>query len=101
MAVNYDILLEKVRDLGMEYKLAQMFVKLLKEDEKAFPVKSEEKRKWALEKGFFPGRIELYGLTENNYMNFLPDYQYYMLHPLNNFFWIWLNKGFPICRTIQ
>ena len=29
MAVNYDILLDKVRNLGMEYKAANTFVKFL------------------------------------------------------------------------
>ena len=39
---NYDKLLEKVRNLGMEYRWAKMFVKKLSDDEKAFPVSKEE-----------------------------------------------------------
>lgn len=89
---NYDVLLEKVRELGMDYKWASMFVKKLRDDENAFPVEDEEKKKWALEKGFYPGRIELYGLTEENYMDYVPDYQYFMLHPMNNHFLKWLDK---------
>ena len=92
MSTNYDILLEKMRNLGMDYRWSRMFVKKLKDDEVAFPVADEEQKKWALEKGFYPGRIELYGLTEENYMDYMPDYQYFMLHPLNNFFLVWLNK---------
>ena len=30
---NYDLLLEKVRDLGMDYRWSRMFVKKLKDDE--------------------------------------------------------------------
>ena len=67
MATNYDVLLEKMRALGMDHRWAGMFVKKLRDDENAFPVEDIEKKKWALERGFYPGRIELYGLTEENY----------------------------------
>lgn len=89
---NYDRLLEKIRDLGMDYKWAKMFVKKLRDDENAFPVAAEDQKRWALERGFYPGRIELYGLTESNYCNYVPDYQYFMLHPMNNHFLKWLDK---------
>lgn len=89
---NYDKLLEEVRNLGMDYKWSRMFVKKLRDDEAAFPVADIEKRKWALERGFYPGRIELYGLTEDNYRDYVPDFQYFMLHPMNNHFLKWLDK---------
>ncbi len=92
MATNYDVLLEKVRALGMDYKWAKMFVKKLKDDEEAFPVSDESQKQWAMEKGFFPGRIALYGLTEENWKDYMPDYPYFMLHPLNNHFLKWLDK---------
>lgn len=88
---NYDLLLEKVRDLGMDYKWARMFVKKLRDDEEAFQV-DEQTKKWAIEKGFYPGWVETYGLTEDNYRSFMPDYQYFMMHPLNNHFLKWLDK---------
>lgn len=89
---NYDVLLEKIRGLGMDHRWAQMFVKKLRDDENAFPVADEAQKKWALERGFYPGRIELYGLTEENYRDYVPDYQYFMLHPMNNHFLKWLDK---------
>ena len=89
---NYDLLVEKVRELGMDYRWSRMFVKKLRDDEAAFPVADEEKKKWALERGFYPGRIELYGLTEENYQDFVPDFNYFMLHPMNNHFLKWLDK---------
>lgn len=92
MVTNYEKLLEKVRGLGMDYRWSKMFVKKLRDDENAFPVEDDEKKKWALERGFYPGRIELYGLTEENYRNYVPDYQYFMLHPMNNHFLKWLDK---------
>ncbi len=91
MATNYDVLLDKVRDLGMDYKWAKMFVKKLRDDEAAFPTDEAQKR-WALERGFYPGRVELYGLTEENWRQYVPDYPYFMLHPMNNHFLKWLDK---------
>lgn len=88
---DYDRLLEKVRELGMDYKWARMFVKKLSDDEIAFPVTDEEK-KWAIKRGFYPGRVLLYGLNEENYKNYIPDFNYFMLHPMNNHFLKWLDK---------
>ncbi len=88
---NYEKLLEEVRKLGMDYRWAKMFVKKLKDDEDAFSVEDEKKR-WALERGFYPGRVTLYDLTEENYRDYIPDYNYFMLHPLNNHFLKWLEK---------
>lgn len=92
MATNYDMLLEKIRNLGMDYRWAGMFVKKLRDDELSFPIEDMETRKWALERGFFPGRIKMYGLTEENYKDYMPEFQYFMLHPMNNHFLKWLDK---------
>lgn len=88
---NYEKMLDNVRALGMDYKWSKMFVKKLADDEKAFPV-SKEETEWALKRGFYPGRISLYGLNEDNYKNYVPDYNYFMLHPMNNHFLKWLDK---------
>lgn len=92
MATNYDKLLKKIREIGMDYKWSRMFVKKLRDDEEAFPIADQETKKWALERGFYPGRMELYNLTEDNYRDYVPDYQYFLLHPLNNHFLKWLDK---------
>ncbi len=87
---NYDKLLDMMRQAGMDYKWARMFVKKLGDDEKAFPADDATKQ-WALSRGFYPGRVELYGLTEDNYRNYLPDYPYFMIHPINHHFKMWVN----------
>lgn len=88
---NYDLLLEKIREVGMEYRWSRMFVKKLSDDEKAFPV-TKEQAEFALKHGFYPGRVALYGLNENNWQDYLPDFNYFMLHPMNNHFLKWLDK---------
>lgn len=87
---NYDTLLDLLRHNGMDFKWAKMFVKKLSDDENAFPV-SDDKKRWALQRGFFPGRVELYGLNDTNYKDYLPDYNYFMIHPINHHFKIWVN----------
>lgn len=84
---------EKLRLLlieeGMDKKWSKMFVKKLSDDEIAFPTDTAT-REWAIGKGFFPGRVELYGLNESNYKAYLPDYSYFMIHPINHHFKIWV-----------
>lgn len=87
---NYEKLREEVIKLGMDKKWSRMFIKKLADDEEVFEMSAEEKR-WALSKGFYPGRIKLYGLTEENYLNYLPEWKYFMLHPINHHFKIWVN----------
>ncbi len=88
---NYEVLLEKIRESGMDYRWSRMFVKKLADDEKAFPV-SKEEAEFALKNGFYPGRVVLYGLNQDNCKDYLPDYNYFMLHPMNNHFLKWLDK---------
>ena len=88
---DYDRFLELVRESGMDYKWSAMFVKKLADDEKQYYA-DDATKEWALKKGFYPGRVELYGLTEENYKYYMPDYAYFMLHPINHHFRKWLDK---------
>ncbi len=97
---NYDKLTELLRAQGMDYKWTKMFVKKLRDDEIAFNMSDEEK-KWAMERGFFPGRAALYGLNEDNYLDYVPDYNYFMEHPLNHHFKIWINDKLSLKYTLN
>ena len=46
---------------------------------------------WAYRRSFFSDRIKLYGLTSDNYHQFLPDFPYYQLQPINGVFSKWLD----------
>lgn len=91
----YSLLVEK----GMDKKIAKLFIKKYKIEEGYYKC-SEEMRKWAMEKGFFPSRIELYGLDESNYKYYLPDYVDFRLHPYNNHFAIWINDKLSLKYTL-
>ena len=87
---NYQHFTEELRAAGMNAKAAVFLVNKLKEDEE-YSVTTPEEKEWALMRGFFPGRIAFYGLTEENYRDYVPDYHYFMLFPFNHHFRIWIN----------
>lgn len=87
---DYDALRNLLHKQGMEYKVSSAFVQKLKEDEECFRI-SEDEKLWALRNGFYPGKMEIYGLNNNNYQEYVPDYHYFLLHPLNHHFRIWIN----------
>lgn len=97
---NYDVLVDLLREQGMDYKWSKMFVKKLRDDEMAFNM-SDEQKEWAMRRGFYPGRILLYGLNEDNYRDYVPDYNYFMTHPLNHHFKIWINDKLSLKYTLN
>ena len=46
---------------------------------------------WCWRHGFQSFRIQQYGLTKENYKDFLSDYQYHWLNRINNGYQIWIN----------
>lgn len=84
------VMTAKLHACGIDPKQIGFFLKLYHEDEAGF-ITDEKTKQWALERGFFPGRVELYGLNENNYRMYLPDYAYFLMHPFNHHFRIWVN----------
>lgn len=53
--------------------------------------KSTKEKIWAIKRGFYPNRIDMWGLNEDNYKRYLSDLDYRRIFPLNNFFRIWLD----------
>ncbi len=49
------------------------------------------KKIWAWRRGFLSFRIKQYGLTKQNYKNFLSDYDYHWLNRINNDYQKWIN----------
>lgn len=94
MKVNFDKLHQEFLDSGMHPTRAKELTKQIRQDMIDWPEVYEDGRaKWALEKGFVPGRLKLFGddFNENTYKNYYPDYEYFMAHPMNNHFIIWIN----------
>lgn len=52
---------------------------------------SLSKKIWAWKRGFISYHTYQYGLTEENYKNYLSDYDYYWLNRINNEYQKWVN----------
>ncbi len=46
---------------------------------------------WAQKRGFLSDKIAFYGLTEDNYHDYLPDFDYWKMHPINGQFGSWID----------
>lgn len=79
-----------LQNVGIQAKWAKYFRKQLISDWNTCSLPIEQKL-WALERGFKPNSIILYGLNEDNYSQYLSDVDYMRLHPLNNHFAFWIN----------
>lgn len=79
-----------LRKVGMQGKWAKAYRKKLVKDWNtcSLPI---EKKMWAVENGFLPSSIILYGLDETNYKSYLSDMDYWRIHPINNHFAFWIN----------
>lgn len=62
---------------------------------------SVEKKIWALRRGFLPDKISLFKLTEDNFSDYLSDYNYFIMHPLNNHFAFWINDKLTLKYMLQ
>lgn len=95
MRVNFDKLQQEFLDDEMHPTRARELTKQIRQDMIDWPdiYKDWEKVKWALENGFVPGRLKLFGddFNEQTYKNYYPDFEYFMAHPMNNHFIIWIN----------
>ena len=89
-----------LQSYGIQSKISVYLAKSLEEDWYVCDGMPYEQKYWALQHGFFPSRIKLYGLTEGNYQDYLSDIDYFYLHPLNNHFALWINDKLTLKYVI-
>lgn len=51
---------------------------------------------WAQRRGFYSHRIKFYGLNEENFHNYLSDFDYLKLYPINGLFSHWIDDKLTI-----
>ena len=56
--------------------------------QKDLPLKS---KLWAKKRGFFSKKLDYFKLTDENYTNYISDFDYYRLHPINGLFSHWID----------
>lgn len=71
-----------------------------KEDKKTSTL-TKRQMWWAHRRGFYSYRIFQYGLTEENYKEFLSDYDYKRLRPINNKYREWLSDKLSVYYAMK
>jgi len=85
-----DVIEAYFRRSGMQDKWAKAYREKLIRDWNTCSLPLEKKL-WAVERGFLPSSVILYGLTEGNYRLYLSDMDYWRIHPINGHFAFWIN----------
>lgn len=75
---------------GIRPYMQRLWLDAVKDDFK-HTKKSLAKKIWAWKRGFLSYRIDQYSLTDENYNNYLSDYDYHWLNRINNSYQIWVN----------
>lgn len=87
---------------GFSDYMARYHAQLLYEDlfkEKRYTYKEKW---WALKRGFFVNQIKVYDLNETNYKNYLSDYDYHKMLPLNKSEYShWVNDKLTLKYTLS
>ncbi len=71
--------------LGIKLLLKQLTKDIFSQDT------SLGEKLWAYKRGFLSMRVKTYGITEANYRDHIPDFDYYRLHPLNGQYTTWID----------
>ncbi len=56
---------------------------------------------WAQKRGFLSDKISYLGLTDDNYTNYLSDFDYYQLHPINGTYSHWIDDKLTVKYLLQ
>jgi len=56
---------------------------------------------WAHKRGFFSDRIAYLGLTDQNFTDYLSDFDYFWLHPINGAYGYWIDDKLTIKYILQ
>lgn len=84
------IIIEEMIADGCSKKFAEFYYNLLQKENES-GIYDEASLKWAHERGFLAECACAYNLTEDNYKDYLSDYDYYKVWPLNSWMRIWVN----------
>lgn len=56
---------------------------------------------WAQKRGFLSDKIAFYGLTEDNYRDYLADFDYWKMHPINGIYSKWIDDKLTTKLILQ
>lgn len=95
LKLDFSKLETELLEAGMARVRVREMQKQIKQDLIDWPELYEENGKWSyyVKLGFIPGHAEIFGsdFNEETIPYFYSDFDYFMAHPLNNHFVIWIN----------
>ncbi len=95
-------LLAKILQLrGYSPYFADLAVKLRFDDLTKNKDTTLKQKIWAHKRGFLSNKVVMYGLTDENYRDYLPDFDYYRLHPINGAFSKWIDDKLTLKYILQ
>src|SRR5699024_6016709 len=89
--VMMKVLIKIMRKKGYSSYFAPKIIKETINDFKNTKNVNFRRKIWAYKKGFFSSNIVKYGLNDENYRDYMPDFDYYKLHPINGQFGKWID----------
>lgn len=95
-----ELSMEKMLADGYSRKFATAFLKMV-ENEKKNPVFDQDYLKWAHERGFSAESASICGLHDDNYQDYLSDYDYNKVWPLNDWTRIWINDKLTLRQVLS
>ena len=84
------------RSIGYSSTFAPFLYERISEDIFKIKVTSLSQKIWALKRGFLSKKILYFGLTNENYRDYLSDFDYYWLHPINGEYSKWIDDKLTI-----
>lgn len=85
---------------GMSEKFSRFYVSCIN-NERKHPDYDDDYGEWALSKGFLFSSAKSYGLTENNYNEYLSDEDFYKSWPLNSWTKIWVDDKLTLKYILE
>lgn len=94
------IRLEHLLNVGFTKRQAVFFLNLMEQEKKNIYY-DHEYVQWAHSNGFLADSAYAYGLTPDNISEYLSDYEFYRLWPINNWTRIWINDKLTLKYLIS
>lgn len=85
-----DKTVDELMEDGFTIKMAHFYADCMKRERES-KIWDDRYIDWAHSNGFLAESASAYALSDNNKMNYLPDYDYYKIWPLNSWERIWIN----------
>lgn len=76
------------------------FRRHLEKDQKENQTTTKAEKKWAYDRGFYSDRIQLYGLTDENWQDYINDREFHFAFPFNQPFDHWIDDKLTFYQVL-